>query len=239
MAQAFVAGATGYTGREVVRELIARGVRAIAHIRPDSPNREEWSARFTQLGAQVDLTPWNETAMAESLGHHAPSLVFALLGTTRARARQARREGTDASYQAVDYGMTSLLLRATHRAAPTARFIYLSAIGVRGPSRNPYLDVRWRLESEIRESDLDFVIARPSFITGDDREERRTGERMGAAAVDRVLSWAAAFGLRRLQARYASMTGSQLARSLVTAALRPESRVILETDGLRIYNRSP
>ena len=33
---AFVAGATGYTGREVVRLLAERGVRTLAHVRPDS-----------------------------------------------------------------------------------------------------------------------------------------------------------------------------------------------------------
>ena len=39
---AFVAGATGFTGREVVRLLVERGVPAVAHVRPDSPRLEEW-----------------------------------------------------------------------------------------------------------------------------------------------------------------------------------------------------
>ena len=238
MANAFVAGATGYTGREVVRELIRQGVHAIAHVRPDSANRAEWSARFTAMGALVDHTPWDEKAMTESLARYGPGQVFALLGTTRARAQRAAQQGADASYHAVDYGLTALLLRATVKAVPRARFVYLSAIGVSGPSRNPYMDVRWRMESEIRDTDLDYIIARPSFITGTDRAEKRTAERIGAAVIDKALGWAAALGMRRLRARYASMTGSQLALALVTAALRPEARVVLETDALRIYSKS-
>ena len=33
---AFVAGATGYTGRAVVERLVADGFEAVAHVRPDS-----------------------------------------------------------------------------------------------------------------------------------------------------------------------------------------------------------
>ena len=57
---AFVAGATGYTGREVVRLLSGRGVRTVAHVRPDSPRVEEWRRRFETEGAAVDVTPWDD-----------------------------------------------------------------------------------------------------------------------------------------------------------------------------------
>src|SRR5215208_1501420 len=67
MTTAFVAGATGYTGREVVRQLVERGVRAVAHVRPDSPRLAEWRERFAELGAEVDATPWEEPAMRASL----------------------------------------------------------------------------------------------------------------------------------------------------------------------------
>ena len=50
---AFVAGATGYTGREVVRVLLERGVRTVAHVRPDSPHVDEWRSRFEAQGAAV------------------------------------------------------------------------------------------------------------------------------------------------------------------------------------------
>ena len=46
---AFVAGATGYTGREVVRLLAERGIETYAHIRPDSKSRARFEQQFTAL----------------------------------------------------------------------------------------------------------------------------------------------------------------------------------------------
>ena len=60
MQRAFVAGATGYTGRAVVRELTDRGLECIAHVRPDSPRLEEWRRVFTAMGATFDCTPWGD-----------------------------------------------------------------------------------------------------------------------------------------------------------------------------------
>ena len=218
---AFVAGATGYTGRAVVTQLIGRGVRAVAHVRPDSAARHEWTTRFEQVGATVDTTPWEPQAIAQTLARLSPAYVFALLGTTRKRTRREAGRGVDSSYEAVDYGLTALLMDATRRAAPQARFIYLSSIGVTGPSANPYLDVRWRVESELKDSGLDYVIAQPSFITGADREERRPTERITAVLADGLLGVLGAVGARTLRDRYASLTGTQLGAALVAAALDP------------------
>ncbi len=115
---AFIAGATGYTGREVVRALRARGIRAVAHVRPDSAQLDTWRARFEAMGAEVDATPWDDAAMQATLAALRPSLVFALLGTTRARAKEAEKRHEDAasqSYEAVDYGLSAILLRASVR----------------------------------------------------------------------------------------------------------------------------
>jgi len=88
---AFVAGATGFTGREVVRLLAERGVPTVAHVRPDSPRLEEWKKRFSAVGAEVDATAWDEAAMLETMSRVRPATVFALLGTTRARMHAAGR----------------------------------------------------------------------------------------------------------------------------------------------------
>ena len=102
MPTAFVAGATGYTGREVVRVLRESGVSTVAHVRPDSPRLAEWRARFGALGAEVDTTPWDAPAMATTLARVQPAIVFALLGTTRRRARAAAERGAAESYASVD-----------------------------------------------------------------------------------------------------------------------------------------
>lgn len=222
---AFVAGATGYTGRAVVAELRARGVDTYAHVRPDSPRLDEWRRRFGELGAHVDTTAWTAEAMAPRLAELRPSHVFALLGTTRARAR---RDG--AGYDAVDLGLTLLLLGAT---PPGARFVYLSAIGADAQSANAYLAVRGKVEDRLRASGNEWVSARPSFITGDDREEPRRGERFAARALDGLLAGAAALGARAARAKWASMTGEELARGLVAAAYDPVVQGVVEAEHLR------
>ena len=217
--RAFVAGATGYTGKEVVRELRAHGVAAIAHVRPDSPRLAEWEARFQAHYAVMDTTPWELHAMREAMERWQPTHVFALLGTTRARARAARARGVDESYQAVDYGLSSLLLKAVLLTGRTTRFIYLSAIGVHEQSRNAYMQARWQVESELRASGLPYIIARPGFISGPDREQFRWSERTLTIMSDAALALGAVVGARKLRDRFRSLTGPQLARALVKAAL--------------------
>ena len=95
------------------------------------------------LGAVVDTTPWQERELAATLARVQPSVVFALLGTTRRRMRES---GSHDSYESVDYGLTAMLLRAVRTSAPDARFVYLSAIGVGPKGRGSYMHVRWRLE---------------------------------------------------------------------------------------------
>ena len=225
---AFVAGATGYTGREVVRVLRERGVATVAHVRPDSPHRERWIARFAALGAETDVTAWEDAAMAETLGRLRPAVIFALLGTTRARGRAAASRGQTESYETVDYGLTALLLRAAVAAGSRPRFVYLSSLGVREGTSNAYLAARAKLEAELRQSGLTFTIARPSFVTGPDREESRPLERGGAIVADRLLGVLGRLGARDLADRYRSIRGSELAAALVTAAFEPayEDRVL-------------
>lgn len=218
---AFVAGATGYVGREVVAALCDAGVSTVAHVRPDSSRLAEWRGRFEALGATVDTTPWAPAPMAARLAALVPTHVFALLGTTKARARVAAARGERADYEVVDYGLTVLLLRAAAAVRPAPRFVYLSSAGVREGTRNPYLQARVRVERELRASGLHYVVARPAFITGDDREEDRPAERWGARLGDAALAVAARLGARALQARWASITGASLARGLVRAALDP------------------
>jgi nucleoside-diphosphate-sugar epimerase len=221
MDTAFVAGATGYTGREVVRLLRERGVRTVAHVRPDSPRRAEWVARFERLGAEADATPWDAAALAARLRAVAPTVVFALLGTTRARGRRAARAGAVETYDTVDYGLTRRLLDAALASGARPRFVYLSAAGVRDGTSNAYLAARARLERELRASGLPFTIARPGFVSGPDREERRPLERAGAIAADAVLALAARLGAREAADRWRSLTGAELADGLVRRAFDP------------------
>jgi nucleoside-diphosphate-sugar epimerase len=232
---AFVAGSTGYTGREVVRALRTRGIETVAHVRPDSPRLEEWRERFAALGARVDSTPWELSDMTATLAALRPGAVFALLGTTRARARRAKTAGKgDAGYEAVDYGLTMLLLRAAERSGSRPRIVYLSSAGAGGGGRNAYLKARASVEQALREGGLPFTVARPSFITGPDRDEFRPLERIVSQLVDGGLAVAAVVGGRQLRERYRSTTNVVLAEALVRLALDPGmAGKVVESEGLR------
>jgi uncharacterized protein YbjT (DUF2867 family) len=234
----FIAGATGYTGREVVRECVARGLETVAHVRPDSSRLEHWRAHFEGLGARVDTSVWSLAAIEATLADLQPTQVHALLGTTRKRSKQNRGSGSGSevadTYEAVDYGLSIMLLEAALACGSKPRFVYLSALGADGRSVNAYMGVRKRVEAAIRGSGLPYLVARPGFITGDDRDETRAAERVASIAGDGLLRVLAKLGAKRMQARYSSLTGAQLGAAIVELACTvSEHAVVAEPERLR------
>ena len=230
--RAFVAGATGHTGRSVVEACTRRGVPTVAHVRPDSPRRAEWERLFADMGATVDATPWERPAMAATLVRIRPTHVFILVGTTRARSRRAAREGRDETYASVDLALPLLLADAAEDAAaadPTLRprLVYLSAIGAREDARSAYVRARGRVERRLREGRLPWLAVRPAVIAGE-RDERRPLERLTAVVGDLLLQPLRLVGAGRLRDRLRSTTGAELGEGMVRVALaeRGEGRVV-------------
>jgi nucleoside-diphosphate-sugar epimerase len=216
-----------------VEALRERGIPTIAHVRPDSPRLAEWRERFEGLGAETDATAWEPAALAESLRSRRPGLVFALLGTTRARSARVGWSATE-GYARVDEGLTVMLLDAVRAAGLRPRVVYLSSVGVREGTRNAYLAARRRTEEALRRSGLDHVIARPSVITGPDRDDGRSAERVAGLVADGLLAAAGLFGARRVRDRYRSTTNHELARALVRLALDPDAGgKTVHSEGLR------
>lgn len=239
-ARAFVAGATGLTGRFVVQALRARGIATVAHVRPDSARLAEWQKRYEALGAEVDTTAWHDGAIAATIATRAPTIVFALLGTTRARASRVAKAGGDAareSYDAVDVALTEMLLRASEAIEPRPRFVYLSSIGAGEGARGSYLEARTRVERALVASGVPYTIARPSFIVGD-RDDTRPAEILGAPVADVLLGAIGFLGARRTADRYRSIRGQDLAEALVKLALDPASaNRIVEAEALQALAR--
>ncbi|HTE55776.1 MAG TPA: NAD(P)H-binding protein [Kofleriaceae bacterium] len=228
----FVVGATGFTGREVVRVLAGRGEPVVAHVRSDSSRADEWRQRFTSMSAEVDDTAWEVEAMTATLRRLAPSLVFALLGTTRKRARGEGMSRVEA-YQRVDVGLTLLLLDAVRAAGLHPRFVYLSSVGTSERSGSAYLKTRAQVEAALRASGVPFTIARPSFISGSLRDDGRPFERAGAVVADGIMAAIGVLGARRLRAKYRPTTASALAQALVRAAFDPTAEgQVLEGEAL-------
>ncbi|RAL24721.1 epimerase [Lujinxingia litoralis] len=229
--KAFVAGATGYTGQQVVRILAAQGVEVVAHVRPDSASLQRWRDQFEGQGAQVDTTAWEPAAMRQTLADIGPDLVFCLIGTTRARDRQSE---ADAGYEAIDFGLTRLLVEACAESAPAARFVYLSALGVRPGSRSAYYRARWKAEEAVRASGLAYLIARPGLITGPDREESRPLERVAGVVSGALFKGVRALGGKTLYDAYAPTDAQELGGALVRRALEAsEDALVVEPPQLR------
>lgn len=224
---AFVAGATGLTGRSVVAALRQREVATHAHVRPDSSRLTEWTERFAESGATVDATPWEPAAMQATFARLRPTHVFALLGTTKKRMKA---EGGD--YAAVDYGLTALLIDALVAAEVPARFVYLSSIGVSPTTKNAYLKARAMAEAKLQASGLEWIIARPSFIVGE-RDQERPMESVGAGVADFFLGIGRVVGLKRAAGRYRSTRAPVLAEGLVRHGLGDEPNRVVEGAALR------
>src|SRR5438309_12012501 len=162
---AFVFGATGFVGREVVRQLCVRGGKVIAHVRPDSKQLDTWRARFTELGAAMDTTPWDVAALAARLTTVQPTWIYILIGTTRSKAKADAIEGN--IYERVDFGLTKIAVDAAIAAHVAPRIVYLSSVGADPNARSVYLKWRGKTEQVVTASGLPWVMARPSIITGE------------------------------------------------------------------------
>ncbi len=140
---------------------------------------------------------------------------------------EIRQKGGDpgaADYMAVDYGLTSMLIKAAAGCGGNPRFVYLSAMGVGPNARGEYYRARYKAESELIESGLPYTIIRPAFITGPDRDEFRPGEKFVAGLLDAGLTVAGAFGGRKLKRRLKSIDAKSLAEAIVRHAIDPEAQ---------------
>ncbi len=225
---AFVLGATGFVGREVVRQLCVRGTPVVAHVRPTSV--EKWRATFTELGATVDATAWDATQLAARLREVKPAQLYILIGTTRSAAKRDQVEGN--IYEKVDLGLTQIAVEAARASETRPRIVYLSSIGADANARSAYLAARGRAEEVVMTSGLPWVIARPSIITGD-RDESRLGEKSAGIIGDGLLAVVGVFGGKKLRDRYRTTTPDVLASALIRLGEASEHDRIAEGAELR------
>jgi uncharacterized protein YbjT (DUF2867 family) len=227
---AFVLGATGFVGREVVRQLCVRGAAVVAHVRPDSSSLERWRETFAAQGAAVDTTPWDVAALAARFRELEPAQVYVLIGTTRSAAKRDRIDGD--IYEKVDLGLTQIAVDAARASETKPRIVYLSSIGADPAARSAYLKARGKAEAAVQSAGLPWVIARPSFITGE-RDEARLGERSAAIVGDGLLAVARVFGGKKVREKYRSTTPDVLASALIRLGEASEHDRVAEGSDLR------
>jgi uncharacterized protein YbjT (DUF2867 family) len=227
---AYVTGATGFVGREVVRQLAVRGTHVIAHVRPDSSSLETWRATFESQEADVDTAAWTSDAMGAALRELPAGDVelYVCIGTTRGKAKADNIGGN--IYEAVDLGLTRIAVDAAKAAGRPIRIVYLSSVGADPKARSAYLRARGQAEEVVKASGLPWVIARPSIITGA-RDDARAGERAAAVMGDALLGVVGLFGAKRTRDTWRSTTPDVLASALIRIAEAPEhDRIVAGAD---------
>ncbi len=227
---AFVLGATGFVGREVVRQLCVRGTQTIAHVRPDSKRLDEWRGKFGEQGAAIDTSAWRVAELAAKLREHQPAQLYILIGTTRGRAKVDAVQGD--IYESIDLGLTQLAVDAARQAGTATRVVYLSSVGADAKARSAYLKARGKAEDIVMKSGLAWAIARPSIITGE-REDSRFGESSAAFVGDGLLALASIAGGKQLRARYRSTSPDVLASALIRIGESAEHDRMYDGNDLR------
>jgi len=230
---AFVLGATGFVGREVVRQLCLRGAGPIAHVRPDSSKLAEWKTTFEGQGATVDTTAWDEAALAarfKDLFSRGAGQLYICIGTTRNKAKADAIEGN--IYEKVDYGLTKLAVDAVVRSETRPRIVYLSSVGANPKASSAYLAWRGKAEDVVTGAGLPYVIARPSIITGE-RDESRFGESTAAVVGDGLLAVAGVLGGKKLRDKWRSTTPDILAAALIRIGEAAETDRVFDGADLR------
>ena len=149
-----VTGGTGFVGPHVVHALRAREVPVRALVRD--------TARGSHLTAwDVELAVGDVTDPA--------SLRAAVEGVDAVVHLVAIIKGRPADFERVMAEGTRNVVAAAKEAG-VRRFVLASALGLNERSKDavPYFAAKWEMEKAVRESGLEHVIFRPSFVFGRD-----------------------------------------------------------------------
>jgi uncharacterized protein YbjT (DUF2867 family) len=149
-----VTGATGFVGREVLRQLHRQGhsIRILARNRA-SPRTQEAISQW-----RAEVHPGNVLEAASLEGSlSGVEAVIHLVGIIS--------EVGESTFENVHIQGTQNIV-ATAQHARVRRFIHMSALGTRPNAVSRYHQSKWAAEELVRHSGLAFTIFRPSLIYG-------------------------------------------------------------------------
>ena len=149
-----VTGPTGFIGPKIVHRLRAEGkdVRCLVRDRRKGRQLESWGCELVEGDVTDRASLVGAVAGCDVVIH----LVSILVG----RPRDFER--------VMEQGTRNLVAAA--KPAGVRRFILMSALGTSEVTRDlvPYYGAKWEMELTVRESGLEYVIFRPSFVFGRD-----------------------------------------------------------------------
>ncbi len=151
--QVLITGGTGFVGRWVVKELLARGHGVRALVRPGSEGKLEKGQGVEVVTGDV-LKPEDVRAAASGCEG-----VIHLVGIIR----EFPREGITFERLHVE---ATLNVVAAAQESGARRYLQMSALGARPAPADPYHVTNYRADQYVMESSLAWTIFRPSLIYG-------------------------------------------------------------------------
>ena len=149
-----VTGASGFIGSHIAHRLRGeeRPVRALVRRRRKASDLETWGCELVE-GDMAD----------------ADSLRRAVEGCDRVIHLVAIRQGSPEEFERAMVDGTRRLVDAAKEAG-VSRFVHMSALGTSEATKDyvPYYGAKWGAEVALRESGLEHVIFRPSFVFAQD-----------------------------------------------------------------------
>jgi uncharacterized protein YbjT (DUF2867 family) len=149
-----VTGGTGFVGPHVVHALRARDVpiRALVRDRSRASRLVSWGAELVEGDVRDPVSLRAASAGVDAVVH-----LVAIIRGPRADFERVMAQGTRN-------------VVAAAREAGIRRFVLASALGLDERTKDavPYFAAKWEMERAVKESGLEYVILRPSFVFGKD-----------------------------------------------------------------------
>jgi uncharacterized protein YbjT (DUF2867 family) len=149
-----VTGGTGFVGPHVVHALRARDVpvRALVRDRSRGSRLVAWGAELVEGDVTDPASLRGAFTRVDAVVH-----LVAIIRGARADFERVMAQGTRN-------------VVAAAKEAGVRRFVLASALGLDERTKDavPYFAAKWEMERAVKESDLEYVILRPSFVFGKD-----------------------------------------------------------------------
>lgn len=155
----FLTGATGYVGRQIVRNLVKAGQSVRVFVRLGSASKLPQEVQ-TKVEVLVGDITKPETIKGKLSGCEAVINLPGLL-------REFPQKGV--TFQKVHFEGTKNLVDEAKQTG-VKRFVEMSALGVRENATTGYQKTKWLAEQYVRQSGLSWTTFRPSVIFGNEHE---------------------------------------------------------------------
>lgn len=155
----FVTGATGFVGRHVVREMLARGFEVYAGVRDAGKVDRVFGKQVTPVS--VDFRDKN--SIRKALLSVMPDSIVHLTGII------AEIPSKGITFEKVHWGIPRDLYEAA-KDMDIRKVAHMSALGVHPDAPSFYHKTKLKAEQELRRSGLTYTIFRPSVIIGPEQK---------------------------------------------------------------------